>query len=259
LNLPLTELRATVHLAHRSLLRQLRSKKVLLGLLFLAIESALVIAAGFLRSWRLSEFVRFVALGTHGLFFVPVMSLVFGTGAVGDEREDKSLVYLIVRPIPRSGIFFAKYAAVLPIVLALNLGGMALLATIAAAFGAPGPGTTLSICLPAMLLSSAAYLALFHLFGCAFRHSTVLALAYVFFIEVFLGRAPGILKRLSIGFYTTSLVRAEGDFHWPRHLSEPFFIAVGPGLASWVLLGSTVAFLVLGCLLFTRREYRVDG
>jgi hypothetical protein len=67
--------------------------------------------------------VFFLFLG----FLLPLWNLSFATSALGAERESRSLIWLMTRPMPRSGIYLAKFVALLPWCLALNLGGFVLI------------------------------------------------------------------------------------------------------------------------------------
>src|SRR5947209_3081407 len=68
-------------------------------------------------------------------FLLPLWSLSFATEALGREREDRNLLWLLTRPLPRPAIYLAKYVAVLPWALGLNLGGLTVLCLAA---GEPG-------------------------------------------------------------------------------------------------------------------------
>ena len=56
-------------------------------------------------------------------FLLPILSLSFATEALGGEREDNSLVWLLTRPLPRPAVYLAKFTALLPWSIGLNVGG----------------------------------------------------------------------------------------------------------------------------------------
>jgi hypothetical protein len=145
-------------------------------------------------------------------------------------------------------------AAVLPLVLVFTLGGTWLLLALSAFGGEPGLLDAWEVFFPAILCSSLAYLALFHFLGVLFRHSTLIALAYVFLIEVFVGRIPGILKRISISFYSWSMVYDAGGDLGIRPRSRVSFVPTDGDVAQQVLLGLTVVLVCLGAIHFARRE-----
>ncbi len=46
------------------------------------------------------DFSEFMIL-VFASFVVPICALAFGTASIGGDREDRTLVFLLVRPIPR--------------------------------------------------------------------------------------------------------------------------------------------------------------
>ena len=58
---------------------------------------------------------------------LPLWSLSFATEALGGEREAGTLIWLLTRPLPRWSVYLAKYVALLPWGVGLNLVGFAVL------------------------------------------------------------------------------------------------------------------------------------
>src|SRR5262249_8794393 len=127
-------------------------------------------------------------------FPLPMWPVSFATEALGREREAQTLIWTLVRPIPRPGIFLAKYLAVLPWCLAFNLGGLFLLCWLA---GEPGR-LAFRLFWQAALWGTLAFAALFHLTGACLRRASLVALLYAFFLETIAGTLPGLLKRLGV-------------------------------------------------------------
>jgi ABC-2 type transport system permease protein len=200
-------------------------------------------------------FARWAMFGMFLAFLLPLWSLSFATQALGGDREDRSLVWLLTRPLPRWSVYLAKFVGVLPWTLALNLGGFAL---ICLAAGAPGR-TAFRLFWPAVLGGSLAFAALFHFIGAAFRRPTVVALVYSFFLETLLGDMPGMMKRVSVSFYVRC-VMFDAAVDYGLTPDKPSVYLPVSGAAAWaVLLGATAALLVLGMAVFGRTEYRDDG
>jgi ABC-type transport system involved in multi-copper enzyme maturation permease subunit len=207
--------------------------------------------------WQLLEhsdfyvFSYFVVFSLFVGFLLPIWSLSFATEAIAGEREGRSLTWLLTRPLPRSSIYLAKFAAVLPWSLALNLGGFALLCVLARR-----PGLlALRMYWPAILGGTLAFCALFHLIGACFRRAAVVALVYSLFLETLVGSMPGYMKRLSIAFYTRCLMfdAAQGYGLEPE---KPSIYLPVDGTTAWVvILGLTIVFLLTGMVVFSRREY----
>ena len=87
------------------------------------------------RAVRLLSSSRWIVYSVFLSFLLPIWSLSFATEALGGEREARSLVWLLSRPLSRPAIYLAKFVALLPWSLGLNLGGFALLCLAA---GQPG-------------------------------------------------------------------------------------------------------------------------
>ena len=60
----------------------------------------------------------------------------------------------------------------------------------------------LAVYWPALIGSTLAYAALFHVLGAWVRRPAMIALLYAFFFEMIVGLMPGHLKRISVTFYT---------------------------------------------------------
>ena len=185
-------------------------------------------------------------------FLLPLWSLSFATEALGGERESQSLIWLLTRPLPRPAIYLAKFVAMLPWCLALNLGGFALLC---AAAGRPGP-IAFRLFWPAVLWASLAFAALFFLIGAFFRRPAVVAIVYSFFLEVLMGNMPGTLKRASIGFYARCMIFEAAESRGLEPEDPVLYDPVSGTTAVWVLALLTVFLLLLGMWQFRRAEFQ---
>jgi hypothetical protein len=185
-------------------------------------------------------------------FLLPIWSLSFATEALGGERESNSLVWLLTRPLSRPGIYLAKFLALLPWSVGLNVGGFALMCLAA---GPPG-ARAFRLFWPAVLAATLTFSALFYLMGACFRRPAVVAIVYSFCLEIILGNMPGYMKRVSVGFYARCMMfqAAEGQGVQPDN--PDVFLPVGGTTALWVLLGATAALLALGTWVFARAEYQ---
>lgn len=199
-------------------------------------------------------FSRWIVFATFQAFLLPIWTLSFATDAIGQEREQRTLIWLFTRPLPRWSIYLAKWLAALPWCLGLNVGGFAL---ICYAGGEPGR-LAFHTYWPAVFAGTFAFSALFHLMAATFRRPAIVALLYSFFFETLVGDLPGDLKRLSISFYIRSLMYAatQGMNISPDALTV--YSPVRPPIAWAVLLGSTVVFTLVGMWVFSRQEYEDD-
>lgn len=195
------------------------------------------------------EFSEFLIV-VFASFVVPICALAFGTASIGGDREDRTLVFLLVRPIPRWLILLAKFSATLPLVMGLVLGSYWLFCRLAGAVGQ----VAFDLYLPAITYMTLAYVCLFHLFAVSFRHATIIALVYALFMETLIGNLPGIVKRVAVNYYGRSLLYAAGEADGAR--MPEGFQPLSLEVATWALAGIAIGGLILACLVFSRREYR---
>lgn len=193
-----------------------------------------------------SDFIAIVFVG----FLVPVAALAYGTGSLGADREDRTLLFLLMRPIPRWLVALTKFAASVPPALGLTTGGFWLYCRLAG----PAGGLAHQLYLPTVIQMTVAYLALFHLFAVLSRHSTIVALIYAFFVEWLLGNMPGIVKRVAINYYGRSIMYSVGA---ADGLARPaWFEPMSATEASWTLMIVTGVSLGAALVVFQLREYR---
>jgi ABC-type transport system involved in multi-copper enzyme maturation permease subunit len=197
------------------------------------------------------DFSEFMIL-VFASFVVPICALAFGTASVGGDREDRTLVFLLVRPIPRALILLAKFSATLPLVLGLVVGSYWLYCRLAGEVGQ----VAFSLYITALVAMTLAYVCLFHLFAVTFRHSTIIALVYSLFMELLLGNVPGIVKRVAVNYYGRSMMYAAGASEGLPAPDPQWFEPLAPETASWALAGIAAGALVLAMIIFSRREYR---
>ena len=202
-------------------------------------------------------FSRWVVFLLYLGFLLPLFSLSFATGALGNERESRSLVWLMTRPLPRSAIYLAKFVGLLPWCLGLTVGGFGLLCLAGGEIGRQA----FFWYFPGVLAGSLAFAAIFHLFGALFSRPAVVGLLYAFFFETMLSELPipGTLKRLSLNYYTRCLLYEAGEAHGVPTETASLFVPVSTTFAWIALLGATAALTGIGMWLFARNEYRDDA
>ena len=250
------------YLIYFSFRRQLRPRRLAVAFLFFILLIVVVAVVGAERSLRVRRFIRAIIEPQFCRFFLPVIALTFGTAVLGDEREDKTLVYLSTRPLPRWSLFLAKVLGSVPLVLGISLGTLlGICATATVAGGLPLPLLKAAwVFVPTVTFGVLAYLAFFSWLGAAFRNSTLIGVAYVFLVEFFMGSVPGVLKQVSISFYIRSMLddAAEELGVAPReNVPELFQLELIEGSAAALVLAATAAgFMLLGMYWFSRREYR---
>lgn len=172
---------------------------------------------------------------------LPVISLVFGAGALGDERRDATLSFLLLRPVPRTLVAGAKLLAAWAAAFAVvGTGGVVMSVTLGASAGNWG---TLGPLLLAAALSTLAYTAVFLTLGYLTRHAVLVGLVYAFVWESGMTTAVSSLAtvslmRLGLSAYTALVPTSR------RYLGELLGV-VAPGVGGAAAKALVVALLAV--------------
>lgn len=157
-------------------------------------------AAGRSDHLSLQDAVRLI--GSLGLaVLLPVGALIFATAALADLREDKTLVYLWLRPMPNwlvpTAAVAASATALLPIVVVAA-------AVTALLLGEGGSLVTASIL--AMIAGTFVYSAVFMVFGLYVKRTLLWGLVYILIWEGFIAGGGQGAARFAIRAYTRSIM-----------------------------------------------------
>ena len=146
------------------------------------------------------------AVSGYGLgVLVPLAALWFGTSAVGDLVEDKLVVYLWLKPVPRWQLPAAAILATASLVVPLTALPLAVSALVA------GAGEVAWAALLAASLAALAYSGLFAAAGIWFRRAVWLGLVFILIWEnVVAYAAEGSAQYTVLGWASTVLGLAPG-------------------------------------------------
>lgn len=189
---------------------------------------------------------------------LPLMALFHATSLIADEVEDKTLTYLLTRPLSRPSILAGKFAAYLATSLGIALPAAVLtFFIVVTARGWSGVGASVPDLfrdLGVMALTLLAYGALFTLLGVLLRRPVIPGLLFLFGWEL-MANLPGYLPRFTLTAWLRSLIH-----HRPAQegLAELFGQVQPAGLSLVVLLVSTAVFLAAAAWVFSQREYVLD-
>lgn len=169
------------------------------------------------------------ALGT----MVPLIGVIAGTGAIGPEIDDGSVVYLLAKPVPRPTIIFTKLLVAIGVTVAFSA-----LPVLLAGFLLNGNSQQMAVGYAvAAAVASVAYSALFLLFGTITRHAVVFGLVYALIWETFVGTLIPGAKTLSIQQWALAVgqkAAAEGALSSDVQLPLALCLLVGlTGVATW--------------------------
>jgi ABC-2 type transport system permease protein len=190
------------------------------------------------------EFADDITASLVASAILPLVVLLLGTSAFGSEVNDRTLGYLVLKPLPRWRIVAPKLLATLVVgglpVAASAVVAVALIGVDAGGAVATGLG---------VLAGAAAYAAIFTFAGLATRHAVVGGLVYVFVWEASLASYLDGVRLLSVRQYTLGLVAALD----PDRL-ETIDVSVGGGTATAAAAAVVVGFAALA----VRRLSRMD-
>jgi ABC-2 type transport system permease protein len=210
------------------------------GLLALVI---LARAAADVRLDRYAEIAESLVIPT----VVAFVALVLGATAVGDEREERTILYFAATPVARLRLVaewvLAAWAASL-LVLAPAVAGTATLG-LAAGMGARG----LVWLVVAVAASALAYTALAALLALLIRRAIIVGMLYIVLWEATVATFAKSADKLSLGAYGRRLVAAGVPD------AETFRV---PDVSAWVALLVLVATSALAVWLGSRRLARME-
>jgi ABC-2 type transport system permease protein len=188
-----------------------------------------------------------------------VVTLFYGTALVSDELEDKTLTYLLIRPVSKATIYLGKYLAYLVAAALLLLPSATLCFLISMAADPPGESSRhvpiLLQDLAVLSIGILAYGALYAVIGAVTKRPVFVGLAFTFIWETLVTFIPGYLSKLTIKHYLSALL--------PHAVSQRGIIGLfetptSAPMAVLILLLTTAGFLALGAWAFTNKEYVLE-
>ncbi|WP_406861950.1 ABC transporter permease [Streptomyces sp. HUAS MG47] len=161
---------------------------------------------------------------------VPLIGVIAGTGAIGPEIDDGSIVYLLSKPVKRPTIILTKLIVAIAVTMAFSA-----IPTFIAGMILNGNGQQVAVAYTvAALVASIAYSAMFLLLGTISRHAVVIGLVYALIWEALFGSLIAGARTLSVQQWALALA---------EKVSGEGLIAsdVGLPVAAALLAGVTVA------------------
>lgn len=201
---------------------------------------------------RTKSFASLLIMGPFVTFLLPILCLTFATAAIGEEREERTLVYLLTRPIARWRTYLAKGLGVTPVVLLIVAAAFGLTCLAGGTAGLP----LVPNFLPGLMIGALAYSSLFLFIGAVFPKPLVVSIVYALLIETMIGNMPGTLKRISISYHTQCLLYSAGESIEMAPRNPERFVALDGDTSEQVLWYLAGSLAVIGAFLFHRREYR---
>lgn len=247
------------YLFRTALLDLLRPGKLVAAFIFIALPTLI----GLVKKWKMDPATYVVAsqYGMLTVFFVfgfvlTILSIIFSTGVVAQEVEQKTIVYLLARPVARWRILFLKYVAAVAVIS--MIGWLALLASALATYG-PSKLAESSLGRDLLILpfGVAAYSAIFLLLATLLNRPLIFGLIFAFGWEIMMRVLPGYGQYCSIMTY----LRVLAPHDVPEsmiHLLAFNSVGVDPPTRpfAWIVMISvTLLALLAAFITFSNREY----
>ncbi|MFE4826163.1 ABC transporter permease [Streptomyces sp. NPDC056672] len=164
---------------------------------------------------------------------VPLIGVIAGTGSIGPEIDDGSIVYLLSKPVKRSSIIFTKLIVAIAVTMAFSA-----VPTFIAGYVLNGNGQQIAVAYTvAALVASIAYSALFLLLGTVSRHAVVIGLVYALVWETLFGSLVAGARTLSVQQWALALAqRIAGEGTVTSDVGLPLAVGLLAGVsvvATW--------------------------
>ena len=240
-------------------MRQLAGRRRLLLILFLAalpIGLAALVSANLNQNESSKDFINILLDGLLIAAILPIVTMVLATAAFGNELEDRTLGYLVLKPLSRLGIAAPKLLASVvvggPFLIVSGIGATLL--------GASGFGKAIvvldgnlqaSVAVGvAVLVGLVAYATIFTWAGLVTTRALAFALIYVFLWEGLISTYLGGIRYLSVRGYTLGILHG---------LDDSSFQTLDDRVIEFpAAIGGAAIVIVVFFLLTVRRLRRMD-
>jgi ABC-2 type transport system permease protein len=192
-------------------------------------------------------------------FYIVLLTLFYGTSVTAEEVENKTLSYLITRPLPKPAIVLGKYGAytlLMFVMVAVSLAASYFIMNMSR-LAEPDLYLTFLRYLGVLGLGILAYGAFFTFLGTILKRAIIVGLVFGFGWENVIQYFPGSTQKFSIVHYLKSLLPYRPAAGGGRGIALLLFRLepTEPFVAVLVLAGVTAALLVLACWFFRTKEY----
>jgi ABC-2 type transport system permease protein len=191
-------------------------------------------------------------------FYIIILALFYGTSVVAEEVENRTLSYLVTRPLPKAAIVLGKYGAYTLLMFAMVAVSLTLSYLIVNADGLPAAtqALTLGRYLGVLGLGILAYTAFFTFLGAVLKRAIIVGLVFGFGWENIIQYFPGSTQKFSVVHYLKSLLPYRPASGVGRLTLLLFRLEPTAPLAAVLMLAAVAAaFLALACWAFRTKEY----
>jgi ABC-2 type transport system permease protein len=251
-----------------TLRQQMRGRRLLVLVVLFALPCILAIV---LRSLQrpaptdILEFALIYNLVPHAL--APLTALLYAGGMIQDEVEEQTLTYLLVRPLPRPGVYVCKLLATLLLTTMLVAAAtMGLFLAIYWNTTEMWDGSVAARMLQTaaiMALGQLGYCSLFGCLGVLTRRTLIAGVIYIVVFEGVLANMQFMVRSLTVVYYMRVLTVRWLDLpeqilnRWRSDWGLDLDQIPDGNTCVLRLLGFGLAITVLAGLQFSRREFRM--
>ncbi|KNE82608.1 MULTISPECIES: ABC transporter permease subunit [Streptomyces] len=177
-------------------------------ILFLLPALLLLIAVAVRQLTGVDDQIAADVLGGFALAtMVPLIGVIAGTGAIGPEIDDGSIVYLLAKPVKRPTIIVTKLLVAIGVTVVFSA-----VPTLIAGFILNGNSQNVAVAYAlAAAVASVAYSAVFLLLGTVTRHAVVAGLVYALVWESLFGSLIEGARTLSVQQWALALAQKTAD------------------------------------------------
>ncbi len=186
-------------------------------------------------------------------------SAIYTTAIISQEVEQKTIVYLLTRPVSRGTLLLTRYLASVVVVAAIGIVSAWVL-SIAVYHGNGLANPLLIKDIEALCVGALAYGSLFLFVSLLFNRSMLICLLFIFGWETSVPNMPGELYRLSVFSYLQSIAEHPQNPDLGKNLMS--FVSgtlgtnvVSSGTAVTTMVVLTIVGIVASAWWFTRFEY----
>jgi ABC-2 type transport system permease protein len=181
----------------------------------------------------------YVLLSSTFVFhLLALCAAIFSTAIVAQEVEQRTIVYLLTRPVERWKLLVFRSLAAMLVVF-----GISLVTVIGVSYASVGKGNPLLLRdIEALAAGSAAYISLFVFVSLLMNRSMILCLLFAFIWETAVPNMPGDLYRLTITSYLSSIAQK------PTPQTPGGFLSALGGLLGINTIAPVTAWISMGLL-----------
>jgi len=246
------------YLYRTTLLEFLRPKRILVWILIsLALAGAAYLYMHFDRNANASE--TYNRVSDYFVYrLIPLVAAVYSIAVVGQEVSQRTIVYLVTRPIPRWVLYLSRVAASITATAVVSV-----IAVFAVSAAINGPSRVIAGAIPGDILGvcvgACAYVSFFVLLSLWINKAMVAILLYAFGLETAAANMPGDMGLLSIKNYLTIIADKPflqtGNRIADAVASQNALAEMSKGTALPIMVIVTVVCLTVGAWWFSNYEY----